>query len=252
MAGVDDDEIPRSLQVLWGPPERRSRGPQQALSRDRIVDAAIAIADADGLAALSMARLAERLGSATMSLYRHVANKDELLAFMMDAAPGPPPDIPAGDWRAGLAAWARALRTVYYSHPWILQVSAGRPPLEPGQLSWLDRGLSTLDGTGLTAGDRLGAVLLVVNYVRGEAQIGAVLMKAGADSDRDPREAQAEYGRLIARFVHADRFPALAAVSAAGVFDPDPDATPGTDAFEVDLDFGLARILDGIAALVAQ
>ena len=67
-------EIPRTLQVLWGEGSQARR--TQALSLDRIIDAAIAIADADGLAALSMARLAERLGSAPMSLYRHVSNKD--------------------------------------------------------------------------------------------------------------------------------------------------------------------------------
>src|SRR6186997_127264 len=78
------NEIPRSLQLLWKRTARSRRGPEPALSRERIVAAAIEIADAEGLAALSMARLAERLGCGTMSLYRHVANKDELQVFMMD------------------------------------------------------------------------------------------------------------------------------------------------------------------------
>ena len=89
-------EIPRSLKVLWGAEAGARRGPRPALSLDRIVATAIAVADRDGLAALSMARLAQELGSAPMSLYRHVANKDELLVFMQDAAPGPPPALPPG------------------------------------------------------------------------------------------------------------------------------------------------------------
>ena len=233
-------EIPRTLQVLWGEGSQGRR--TQALSLDRIVDAAIAIADADGLAALSMARLAERLGSAPMSLYRHVSNKDELLVFMVDAAPGPPPELPAGGWRAALDAWAQALRALYYAHPWILQVTADRPPLEPGQLAWLDRGLSSFAGTPLSERDRFESVMTVLNYVRGEAQIATILLRGGGEG-ADPLAAQQEYGELIARFVRPERFPSLAAASAAGIF-----ATEGPDSFQ----WGLSRILDGLASLVAS
>ena len=237
-------EIPRTLQVLWGEgPGPARRG--QALSLDRIVAAGIAIADTDGIAALSMARLAERLGSAPMSLYRHVSNKDELLIFMMDAAPGPPPELPAGDWRAAIEAWARALQGVYYAHPWILQVTAGRPPLEPGQLGWLDRGLSSFAGTSLSEHDRFEAVMTVLNYVRGEAQITAILLRAGPGEGADPIEDPAAYGTLIARFVSPERFPALAAASAAGIFFS-PEGP------QESFDWGLARILDGIAAVVTS
>jgi AcrR family transcriptional regulator len=228
------DQIPRTLQVLWG--EQPRRGPRQALSLDRIVEAGIAIADADGIAALSMARLAERLGSAPMSLYRHVANKDELLTFMMDAAPGDPPPLSPG-WRAGLEAWARALRDVYLAHPWILQVTADKPPLDPGQLAWLDRGLSALDDTRLDHGDRFEVVMTVLNYVRGEAQIIAVLLTGGPNPMADP----GEYGRLIAKFVRPDRFPALAAASDAGIFRAGGDGDPDSS-----FRFGLTRILDGL------
>ncbi|MEV4637289.1 TetR/AcrR family transcriptional regulator [Actinoplanes sp. NPDC049548] len=225
-------EIPRTLQILWGEaPRPGGRG----LNRERIVAAAIEIADADGLAALSMARLAERLGSAPMSLYRHVANKDELLAFMLDAAPGSPPELPRG-WRPGLEAWARALRDVYYAHPWILQVSDGRPPLDPGQLAWLDRGLAALDGTPLSQRDRFEVVTAVLYFVRGEAQIGAILMRGGSMED---------YAGLIAHFVRPERLPALAAASDAGIFRPSADAAESSFAY------GLARVLDGVSVLLA-
>jgi AcrR family transcriptional regulator len=231
-------EIPRTLQVLWGAESRTNRGPRPALDLARIVAAAIEIADRDGLAALSMARLAERLGSAPMSLYRHVANKDELLVFMQDAAPGPPPELPAG-WRPGLTTWARALRAVYFAHPWILQVIAGRPPLEPGQLAWLDRGLSTLTGTPLGVLERYDAVMAVLNYVRGEAQIAAVLLSG-------PSDLTADFGEVITGLVRPERFPALAAAIEEGLFAPDPD--DGSRTF----DFGLTSVLDGVAVRIKR
>ncbi|AEV82612.1 Tetracycline repressor protein class A [Actinoplanes sp. SE50] len=229
-------ELPRTLKVLWGVAERPTRGPQPALSLDRIVAAAIGIADRDGLAALSMARLAERLGCAPMSLYRHVANKDELLVFMQDAAPGEPPRLPPG-WRDGLAAWARALRAVLAAHPWILQATAGRPPLEPGQLAWLDRGLSAFAGTPLSHRLRGEMVMAALYLARGEAQISAVLLSGVPD-------VVADYGALLARFVTAERFPALAEAVADGAF---AEAAGPDESFEI----GLARLLDGIELLMS-
>jgi AcrR family transcriptional regulator len=228
-------EIPRTLKVLWGLEERRARGPQPALTLDRIVAAAIEIADTDGLAALSMARLAERLGSAPMSLYRHVANKDELIVFMQDAAPGEPPALPPG-WRAGIETWARALQGVYYRHPWILQTSAGRPPLEPGQLAWLDRGLSAFDGTPLSHRERFQVVMATLYFVRGEAQIIAVLLSGVSDVALD-------YGELISGLVTQERFPALSELIASGQFD--------AGVADVTFDVGLARLCDGIELLMS-
>ena len=161
---------------------------------------------------------------------------------MVDAAPGPPPELPAGGWRAALDAWAQGLRALYYAHPWILQVTADRPPLEPGQLAWLDRGLSSFADTPLSERDRFESVMTVLNYVRGEAQIATILLRGGGEG-ADPLAAQQEYGELIARFVRPERFPSLAAASAAGIF-----ATEGPDSFQ----WGLSRILDGIASLVAS
>src|SRR3954451_5987907 len=111
-----DEPLPRVLEILWQEttPARRGRG----LNRERIVEAAIDLADAEGLGALSMARLAESLGCGTMSLYRHIANKDELVAFMVSAGPGPPPasDDQAA-WRGALENWADGLWHVYHHHP---------------------------------------------------------------------------------------------------------------------------------------
>jgi AcrR family transcriptional regulator len=241
------DANPRSLQLLWRPTGRSRRGPEQALSREGIVLAAIEIADAEGLLALSMARLAERLGCATMSLYRHVANKDELQVFMMDTAPGSPPALaPGTGWRRGLELWARALQAVYYRHPWILQIVAGRPPLEPGQLAWLEAGLQALKPTHLVPGDKLSVILLVLNYVRGEAQIKIGVLQAHRRTPKQERQAQAWYARTLAQLVDAERFPALAEVIAAGVF----SGGHGDVTSDPSFDFGLARLLDGVQVAV--
>src|SRR4051812_27501004 len=138
---MPDETIPEALAVLWRDPAptRRAGG----LNRARIVESAVEMADADGLGAVSMAQLAERLGCGTMSLYRHIANKEQLIAFMLSTAPGPPPaSTHDADWRAALEAWALGLWDVYHRHPWVLAASAAGPPVDPGQLAWLDAGLA--------------------------------------------------------------------------------------------------------------
>lgn len=229
-----DDALPRALQILWHDPApaRRSRG----LSRDRIVASAVELADAEGLGALSMARLAERLGCGTMSLYRHVSNKDELVAFMVSTAPAPPPPPAAGaDWADALTDWAIGLWHVYHRHPWVLQAASSGPAADPGQLAWLDAGLRTLADTPLGEPEKLAATLAVLHYVRGAA---ALAIDAGASVD---------YGGLLRRVPVADRFPAVAAAVDAGAFDGDRD---GDHDQLSGFRSGLTLLLDGIAARI--
>jgi AcrR family transcriptional regulator len=228
-----DEPLPRALEILWGDaaPSRRSSG----LSRERIVSAAVELADADGLPALSMARLAERLGCGTMSLYRHVANKDELVMFMLSTAPGPPPgSTDNANWSDALSDWAIGLWDVYHRHPWVLQAAAAGPPADPGQLAWLNAGLTALADTGLTERDKLAALMAVLHYVRGAA---ALAIEAGRVDGPD-------YPRLLRRVLDADRFPALAAALASGAFDD------GDDDHLADFRSGLRQLLDGIAAKI--
>lgn len=245
--GDREEALPRSLEVLWRRADRRRGRARQALSLERIVAAAIEVADAEGLAGLSMARVAAKLGCATMSLYRHVPSKDDLQVFMMDAAPGEPPDLALapGDWRGALERWAHALRAVYLRHPWVLQIAGSSPPLEPGQLAWLDCGLAALRDTRLSPAEKLSVIMLLLYYVRGESQLAAARARGGPPDRAGDREVLARYGRTIARLVDPERLPALADAIAAGVFDPGRDDTGASPPFE----FGLARVLDGIAAL---
>lgn len=246
MAKVDEVivevELPGSLRRLWDR-TAPTKEPRRSLSLDRIVNAAIEIADTEGLSALSMARLAERLGSAPMSLYRHVASKEELYDFMIDAAAREASVTVTDGWRAGLAEWVADLMALYRRHPWILQLPLTRPPLDPGQLDWLERGLLMQQSTPLTITEKLGIVLTLLEYARGHATIANSL--EGADASFG---LPLPYGQLLARLVDEARFPMLAAAIGAGAFEPPPVDSEAD--LQDDFEFGLNLILDGVAALI--
>ena len=179
-----------------------------------------------------------------MALYRYVASKDELVALMVDAALGAPPAAePGEDWRAGLSRWAWGCHDALRRHPWALRVPISGPPVTPNQVAWLEDGLRALGATGLSEAEKASVVLLLSGYVRNEALLTADVTAGVIATGATPDEAMFGYARLMARLTDPDRFPALNAVLAAGVFDvaDDPD-----DEFV----FGLERILDGIEALI--
>ena len=190
-----------------------------------------------------MARLAERLGSAPMSLYRHVASKEELYDFMIDAAARESSVVATDEWRAGLAEWIADLMALYQRHPWILQLPVSKPPLDPGQLDWLERGLLIQQSTPFTVAEKLGVVLTLLEYARGHAAIANSL--EGTDASFG---LPLPYGQLLAQLVDEARFPMLTAAISAGAFEP-PPADSEADLQE-DLQFGLNLILDGVAALI--
>jgi AcrR family transcriptional regulator len=240
--------LPASLEAAWGLRARPSKGPKRGLSLERIVEAAVKIADADGLEAVSMGRVAGDLGVSTMSLYRYVAAKDELLALMVDATAATPPAAPApGEgWRAGLARWAWAELDIYRRHPWVLRVPISGPPATPNQLAWLEQGLRCLRDTRLAESEKLSVMLLLTGFVRNWGRLEAELLEASKASGVSTEAAMSGYGRLLARLTDPERFPALHAVIAAGVFDEGPGDPDEPDEFV----FGLERVLDGVGALV--
>ena len=205
---------------------------KRGLSEARVVAAAIALADEDGLEAVSMARVAERLGFTTMSLYRHVRSKDDLLRAMLDAGLGAPPaalDDPGGDWRAGLELWTRSVLEALLRHPWAIRVPITGPPMSPVQLAWLDRGLRALERTGLSEGEKADVVLLLNGYAFWEARLRTEL-RAGPVPEPP---------------AGIEELPALQRALAAGIFEDDSVG-------EVGVAFGLGTILDGVAALIAS
>lgn len=243
MADEHGDEIGRGLELLWGRAEPPSRGPKPGLSLGEIVRVAIELVGEEGLAALSMRRIAVRLGFKTMSLYRHVPGKLELLDVMYDTAIGDPPAREGGaDWRTELACWARANFARQHQHNWLLEVVIRRPPIGPNQLRWLDWALQAVSGLGLPHREMLAIVMVLEHYVRGAAQIAIGM----AQTEKHTPEAEwaPAYGRVLKQVVTAAAYPALAKVVASGTFERIDDVD--------DFEYGLQCVLDGIAARIER
>ncbi|MCS7479819.1 TetR/AcrR family transcriptional regulator [Umezawaea endophytica] len=245
-------DLQRSLTLLWAGRSRGKRGPRPRLTAEQIAAAAIRIADADGLDALSMQRIAADLGCATMSIYNHIPSKDLLLEVAADVAAGKPPEIDgAPDFRHAVRHWVGALWAGFQTHPWLLRVPLDHTPIGPNQLAWLDRLLRPLLAVGLAPGEARAAALHLTAVVRGTAQISIDMGNAHKTDDGRPR-TEAELVRALSDLVDPDDYPALATVHAAesaagrpGVDEPDGDALPA------EVGFGVDRFLDGIEAWAA-
>jgi AcrR family transcriptional regulator len=184
MAADESAPLPPGLDLLWGRRERGRRGPRPGLSPDAIVAAAMRVADAEGLEAVSMARVAKELGFTTMSLYRHVANKDELLQLMWNgSAVGAETLVLDGNnWRERIMSWALAQRDMLDRHPWITQLPLAAPPLAPNSMHFVERGLEAMDDTGLTDDDKMRVIGLVTSYTLSEARMAYDAARAAAQA----------------------------------------------------------------------
>lgn len=264
----------RTLELLWGKVPAPKRGPKSKVGVADLVAAAVTIADAEGIDAVSTRRVAEAVGISPMSFYTHIPDKAVLLDLMLDAVAAPaqnadrvvpplvppekqgkvvPPILPARqmpvfspqDWRANVALVARALRDHYLRHPWVLQISTHRPALGPNTMRAYETFLSALDGIGLDEVEIDMAVTMVANYVYGAvrdvARARMVKEQTGLSDD--------EWWQTIAPFLETldySPYPVASRVGPIvgelyGLGDPDR-------AFE----FGLAVILDGLEKLVAS
>lgn len=246
MADAVEDALPRAVALSWGVAERPQRGPKRELSIERIVETAIAIADADGLPAVSMSRIAADLGFTTMSLYRYVTSKDDVLALMQDAVcdvPIPPEDNDAPhDWRQGLRGWAMATIHVIEAHPWFPDIPIGGVPLMPNNLAVLDWGLREMRGLPLTDGEKMSVALLLSSYARATGIVERDVRRSRT-AEAPPQHGEA-FVAALAELVTPERFPHLAPLVAAGGYVD--DGSDGQDDFA----FGLERILDGIERYV--
>jgi AcrR family transcriptional regulator len=238
--------LPPGLEAAWGRRREPSRGPRPELSLQRIVGAGVALADSRGIDAVSMSRVAAALGAATMALYRHVRTKEELLLLMVDAALGEPPAGRRGNegWRSALERWALGHLAALRRRPWMVRVPIGGPPIAPNQVVWFDRGLGCFSGTGLAEVEKLAALQLVDGVVRNQATLEADLRLAAEMPQSLVAQGIQAYGRSLAGLIDAERFPALSALLAAGVFEQADDSP------DSEFVFGLERVLDGIETFV--
>ncbi len=230
-------------------PPRRDRG----LSRDEIVGAAIAVADAEGPEAISMRRIAREVGAGAMSLYWHVASKEELLDLMLDAieAEIEVPE-PTGDWRADLGAFAHRTRAALRQHQWAVEFIGTRPPSGPNDVRNLERLLSLLDGIGVDDYQVvMGIFMTVATFVIGAVIREAQEVRFQAEQERveaslTPEELQAEHERFRNWFESSGQYPHIAQLMKAGIDPDDPNTR------EERFQFSLDCVLDGIAARIAQ
>jgi AcrR family transcriptional regulator len=256
MPGEELTELPPGLDLLWGRRGQGKRGPRPGLSVDQIVDAAIRLADAEGLEAVSMARVAAELGFTTMSLYRYVTSKEELLQLMWNASALSSEKmlLDAGSWRSRLRMWAEVQRAVIDRHQWITQLPMAAPPLAPNSLAFVERGLEAMDETGLADGDKMRIIGLLTSYTLSEARMAHDALRAAREQlARD--QANAASGRevappwtfeaLLRELVDEQTYPRLYRLAWTPA-DADGGSPPEHEQFM----FGIDTILDGVQALI--
>lgn len=231
--------LPRFVELAWGLGAAGKRGPKRGLSLDEILDTAIELADEEGVAALSMARVAKRLGFTTMSLYRYVESKDELLELISDRVVGAPPAIPSNlSWREGLEMWARAEYDALMRHRWWLRLPIVGAPLGPNNMAWLEAALGCLASTGLPEALKVQVALNVSVHVIGRARFTVDLVP---DAEPD------NYASILPRILDPERFPALTSALTSGAF-----AEDDVDWADADFRFALGLLLDGVERIVAR
>ena len=240
----------KTLQLMWGRTGAPKRGPKSKVAVADLVQAAVSIADAEGIGAVSTRRVADAVGISPMSFYTHIPDKAVLLDLMLDAVSGPAKDdtrvlapfLPA-DWRANVAFVAREFRAFYLRHPWALQVATHRPVLGPNTMRAYEYFLSAFDGVGLDEVEMDMSVTLVGNYVNGAvrdlARSRMVKELTGMSDD--------EWWRTIQPFIDTIDFSAYPVASRVG---PVVGELYGLGDPDRAFDFGLERILDGLAKLI--
>lgn len=247
LASLREQGLVRTVPGVGTVVAARVRPAESTLDRDLVVSTAIAIADAEGLASLSMRRLARELGAATMSLYRYVADKDELVFLMVDrvmAANPPPPSLsPETDgWRTCVEAIARLQWSTYRRHMWLAHVfSFTRPLLAPHAMAHTEWTMRALAKPGLDPNTQFRAAVMVANYVRGTAvnlEDEAQAEQETGVTDTEWLRAQQEHLRLV---LASGQLPMIARYLATSDQDFDLDTL---------LEFGLQRLLDGLASLL--
>ncbi|MET8122279.1 TetR/AcrR family transcriptional regulator C-terminal domain-containing protein [Micromonospora sp. NPDC005189] len=221
------------------------RGPARGVTRDQVVRTATEIADAEGLAALSMRRIATELNVPTMSLYRQIRGKEQLLLLMADAAFAAhrlPHTFPPG-WRAQLELLCQLQWSIYRRHPWLAQViSLTRPLMAPHAVAHTEWALRALAGHGLDEHTQLHLVVALANHVRGTA----VNLQQGAEAEQDTGltddEWMATQADLLTALFVAGEFPHMARLARSAI-DLNVDSL---------FEFGLQRLLDGVTELLKR
>ena len=255
-AAEEKVQLPAGLDLLWGRRGQGKRGPRPGLSADAIVDAAIRLADAEGLEGVSMARVAAELGFTTMSLYRYVTSKEELLQLMWNgSADGAEGLVLEGDgWRARLRMWAIVQRDMIDLHPWITQMPMAAPPMAPNSMIFVEHGLAAMDGTPLADGDKLRFIGLISSYTLNEARMANDALRAARDAaaaagDGAEPAPPWTYDALLRELADEATYPRLHRIAWTR---PRDGGSGGPPSEREEFLFGIDRILDGIQAYMGR
>lgn len=238
------EEVARVVALAWGAEAAPQRGPKRELSLERIVEAAIGIADAEGLQAVTMQRVAKTFGYTTMAMYRYVANKDDLHRLMVDAATRGAIAVDDEDWRLGLRQLCDYLLETYRRHPWVLDIPASSESLlMPAQVRVADTALRAMRTLPVSHEERLLLLMHLSTFVRGHAALLRELANSGGGVSEATRT-------LLREAVSAGGYPDLAPLIESGAYFGAPEDAPMT-AEEAEQDFaaGLRIWLDGIASV---
>jgi AcrR family transcriptional regulator len=212
----------------------------------------MAVADEGDLAALTMQAVAQRLGFATMALYRYFPSKEALIDAAVDAAMGTPPPRtgPRGHWRSEVKCWAYAKRAMLCARPWLAELPFVAAPHGPNWLSWHEAFLETIADTGLNPEDMMDVLSVVHGYVSGASDTAISLARATARGISMQEWAQA-VGADLCRAIDDPRYPLMSAIltsKSGGISPTSPlparEGRPRT--LDESFDFGLERVLDGL------
>ncbi|MFE4593428.1 TetR/AcrR family transcriptional regulator [Streptomyces laurentii] len=227
---------PAEPEVIWARPERTGRGPKPAYSRGDIAAAAVRIADAEGIDAASMRRVAAELGCGTMSLYNYVPRKEDLYELMVDAVSAEY-DLgePSGDWRADMTVIARQSRAIMYRHPWVTRVMTTAYGFSPNALRYLEWCLGALEPLAIDPGLKMQLIAMVNGTVMATVRNEQAMAERARGLPWSEEQEQAVRGAYLAGQVASGAYPHLAALLAA-------PAEP-VDAEEI-FELGIARLLD--------
>ena len=241
-------EARRTIELLWFPePVEKRRGRRPGLSIARVVESAIALADAEGLEAVSMRRVAQELGVVPMTLYTYVPDKATLLDLMLDRLylRMSRTEEEESPWRERLEAVAEENRVLYEQHPWAAAMPASRPPLGPGLAAKYEHELRAFAGTGLDDLETDSALTYLLGFVQAAARAAADARAAAERSAQTDQEWWAENGPVLATVFNPETFPTATRIgSAAG------EALGGAFNPRHAYAFGLARVLDGLGVLI--
>ncbi|KNX38578.1 TetR/AcrR family transcriptional regulator [Luteipulveratus halotolerans] len=243
-------EPSRTLALLWGDESvtRRRKGPGRSATVAQVVDAALALADEQGLAAVTMRAVAERVGVSAMSVYTYVPGKAELLDLMVDALylQMPRPSWRTRSWRRRLTDVAEANRALLTEHPWMTEVAAlSRPPLGPGVMAKYEHELAALDDAGLDDVTTHAALTYLLGFVHTQARSAHDAARSISDSGLTDADWWAANEPLLARVLDPDAYPRAVRIGTAS-----GEAYGSAWDADVAWEFGLERTLDGLAALI--